>query len=308
MLVKRALIAAKAESTYNTDSSPGATDVVRVENLEVNLAEGARMHERPALRGTLGQLKHVYGGALVGINFDVPVAGSGTAGTAPEFGDLLKAAGMSETVVADTSVTYEPASSDHDSATIYFYEDGTLYKATGCRGNVSFNGEAGKYGVLSFSMIGHVTGPTDASLISGTFSTVVPPIIESATFTIDSYAATIAALTFDLQNQVVMPPSVNAADSYAAIRIASRDVIGSINPEMELVATEDFIGNWRSGAAMALSIGTIGGTAGNQWDLTMPAVSYREPSRGDRDGVRTLELTFGAAEDSGDDEISLAFT
>lgn len=308
MLVKRALLAAKIETTYGTDSSPAGTDVVRVENLEVNLAEGARLHERPALRGSLGQLKHVYGGALVGMTFDVPVAGSGTAGTAPEFGDLLRACGMGETVVASTSVAYAPVSDDIESCTIKFYEDGTLYTATGCVGNVSFNGEAGKYGVLSFSMMGHIAGPTDSALISGTFSTVVPPVMTGATFTIDSYAGVIAALTFDMQNQVVMPPSVNSADGYAAIRIASRDVIGTINPEMTLVATEDWIGNWRSGKAMALATGTIGATAGNRWALSMPAVSYREVSRGDRDGIRTLELTYGAAEDSGDDELTLTFT
>jgi hypothetical protein len=37
-------------------------------------------------------------------------------------------------------------------------------------------------------------------------------------------------------------------------------------------------------------------------------VSYREVSRGDRDGIRTIDLTYGAAESSGDDEATLLFT
>ena len=308
MLVKRSLLAANIETTYGTSSSPGVNDVVRAENIELSLSEGARMHERPAHRGSLGSLKHIYGGSLASISFDVPVAGSGTAGTAPEFGDLLRSCGLDETVVASTSVAYAPVSTGMESCTISFYEDGTLYVLTGCRGNVSLTGEAGKYAVLSFSMTGHIAGPTDAAIISGVFPTTVPPVMVGATFTIDSFSGVIGNLTMDLQNQLALPPSVNAADGYAAIRITGRDVIGTIDPEMELVATENWVGNWRSGAEMALATGTIGATAGNRWALSHPAVSYREVSRGDRDGIRTVELSYGAAEDSGDDEIELIFT
>jgi hypothetical protein len=59
---------------------------------------------------------------------------------------------------------------------------------------------------------------------------------------------------------------------------------------------------------MALTTGAIGGTAGNILTVTMPALSYREAAPGDREGVRTMEMSYGAAESSGDDEVSLAFT
>ena len=45
----------------------------------------------------------------VEVTFEVEMAGSGTAGTAPAFGPLLKACGNSETIVTDTSVTYAPS-------------------------------------------------------------------------------------------------------------------------------------------------------------------------------------------------------
>ena len=308
MLTKRSVLLSKIESTYGTDSTPGGTDAVRVENLQINPAASARMHERPAIRGTLGTLKHVYGGSLGEITFDVPVAGSGTAGTAPEFDSLLRACAMGSTIVAGTSVTYSPVSSGFESTTIKFYEDGTLYALTGAVGNVSLNAEAGKFGVLSFTMTGHIAAVSDASLVSGTFDTAVPPVFLGASFAIDSYAAVISAFSFDLQNTIAMPPSVNSADGFAAIRVTGRDVVTSFDPEKVTVATEAFEANWRSGAAMALATGTIGGTAGNRWSVSMPAVSYRELSKGDRDGIVVYELSGGAAEDSGDDEISVAFT
>lgn len=77
---------------------------------------------------------------------------------------------------------------------------------------------------------------------------------------------------------------------------------------MNLLATNDFISDWEAGTEMALSTGVIGGTAGNQFQISMPAVSYRDVSLGDRDGLRTIELPFGAHESSGDDGVSLAFT
>ena len=61
------------------------------------------------------------------------LAGSGTAGTAPRYGALLQACGLSETIVASTSVTYAPVSSAFSSATIYFNNDGIRHILTGCR-------------------------------------------------------------------------------------------------------------------------------------------------------------------------------
>lgn len=309
MLTKRSVLVAKIESEYGTDSSPAGGDAVRVENLSLNPVEALRMHERPTLRGTLStSLKHVPGGSLGNVTFDVPLAGSGTAGAVPETDALLRACGFGSTVVTDTSVTYAPVSEDLESATLKFYEDGTLYAMTGCVGNVSFAAEAGKYGMLSFAMTGHIAAVSDATLVSGTFDAAVPPVFSGASFTIDSYAAIIANLTWDLQNTIATPPSVNSADGFADVRITGRDPVVTLDPEKVLVATEAFEANLRSGASMALATGVIGATAGNRWAINCPAVSFRELSKGERDGIVIYELTGGASEDSGDDEVSLAFT
>ncbi|MGR8917981.1 MAG: phage tail tube protein [Gammaproteobacteria bacterium] len=309
-MTKRGVLTAKVESTYNSDSSPGTSDVVRAEEVSIDLNRGAKMNERPAQRGTLGQLPHLYGGALGAIEFSVPIAGSGTAGTAPEVDALLRACGMAVTTVPSTSVAYAPTSDaqNHESCTIKYYEDGTLYVFTGCVGNVSVNAEAGAHGKLQFSMVGHISGPSDSALISGSFSTVSPPQIKGLSYTLDSYAGVIAALTADLQNTIAELPSVNGADGYGRMQITARDVMMTVNPEVELVATEDYVGNWRSGASQAVAFGTVGATAGNRWALAMPAAVVREIGKEERDGVAVYALTLGCAESSGDDEITLTFT
>ena len=107
---------------------------------------------------------------------------------------------------------------------------------------------------------------------------------------------------------MVTPPSVSAANGYSQIRITGRDVSGSFDPEATLLADHDFAAEWKSGAALALDSGVVGSAAGNRWRIQCPAISYREISEGDREGLRTLEIGFGAAEINGDDEISLVFT
>jgi hypothetical protein len=308
MLTRREVILAKVEQTYGVDAVPtAATDAVLVENPAWS-HEGARMVDRSPAVGRLAHRQALFGGTLKQITFEAEIKGSGTAGTAPELGVLLRGCGFSQTVSAGVSVTYKPASTNHESLTIYYYSDGLLYKITGARGTVTGNLEAGQTGKLSFTFTGKTSAPTDVALVSPTLAATVPPRLVSVPFTIDSYAAVISSLEFDAGITVSMPPSIAAADGYAQLRITERNLTGSFDPEAILVATQDFIGKWRSGALMALDTGVIGGTAGNRYQVQMPAVYYNDVGQGERDGIRTFEMSFAGTESAGDDEISLIFT
>ena len=110
-------------------------------------------------------------------------------------------------------------------------------------------------------------------------------------------------------NQIATPADVSETDGYGEIQIIGRDVTGTFSPEFDTIANEDFIGNWKSGKSMVLASGNIGSTQYNKFKIDMPAVYYRDPpGPGDRDGIRTLELPFAAAESSGDDEVTIEFT
>ncbi len=308
MLTRRSVILAKIESTYNTDPTPATSaDEVLVENLAW-ANEGLRMNERPAVRPSLGALQHVYGGRLLAVTFDVEVKGSGTAGAAPEIGALLRACALGETIVAITSVTYAPVSTAHESITLYLYEDGKLIKVTGARGEVAFTLEAGNKVMANFSFKGHVSAQTDVSLPTPSFDSTAPVPYTGGSFAIDSFAGVIGSLSFALGNTVSTPPSVNGSDGYGEVTITGRDVTGSFDPEDELVATEDWIGNFISGASMVLATGAIGSVAGNIINITMPAVYYRDVAPGDRDGIRSFDMSYAAAESTTDDEISIALT
>ncbi len=309
MLVRRELVLLKIEGTYNTDPVPtAASDALLVANPSWS-HEGARMLDRNVVRSTLDTAQKIYAGSLMAVSFDVELKGSGTAGTAPEMGAALRACGLDETIIASTSVTYAPVSEDLESCTIYYYQDGKRYVLTGCRGNVSFNLAAGEYGVASFSFTGHIGTATDTALPTGTFDATLPQALIGLTaLSVGGYSAEIASMSFDLTNEIITPASISATDGYGEIRIGGRDVNGSLDPADVLIAANDFVADWKANTTGALDTGVHGSVAGNRYQVQMPAIAYRDISPGDRDGVRTLDIGFGAGITSGDDEFSLAFT
>ena len=101
----------KAETTYGTDSTPtGTANAILVRNLEITPIQADAV-ERELIRGYMGNFEVLLANQRVEVTFDVEMAASGTAGTAPKWGPIMKACGNSETVVANTRVTYAPISS-----------------------------------------------------------------------------------------------------------------------------------------------------------------------------------------------------
>jgi hypothetical protein len=314
MLKTREVLLAKIESTYNTDPTPvAATDSVQVEDLSFSF-EGARMNERPATRPSLGKLQSAYGGSLMQVSFSAELRGPGSAyaaSTRPEVDVLLRACGMAATIVTtpgSETATYKPASSSLESCTLYLYRDAKRIIVTGCRGNVEFSFEAGARGMAKFTLTGHWSAETDTALATPTFDTTVAPTVKGGSFAIGGYAAVVNALSVNLNNQVAMPGSISGTDGFGEIRITGRDVAGSFDPEDVLVATKPFLANWTAGTTGSLTTGAIGATQYNKYTVTLPVAYPREVSPGDRDGITIFDIGYGAAESSGDDEVSVVFS
>jgi len=308
-LVHRSVVLAKTETTYNTDATPtAAANSILCEKLSYK-PTGLKMAKRSAIKATLGTLQQINAGYLIDVSMDVEIKGSGTAGTAPELDALLLACGMASTISASTSVTYAPASSSQKSATIYIYEDGSLYKITGCRGTYKLTAKVGEVPMISFTMTGHLGSVTDASLVTGTYVSTVPPALVNVPMTIgSSYNPIIETLELDIGNKVEMPPDIQAADAYGEVIIGDRDVKGKIDPEATLVSTNDYWGQFKSGTTLALDTGVVGATAGNQWELKAPKIYYENLGAGNRNSILTYSADFAATETNGDDEFSLIFT
>ena len=305
--MKKQVILAKIESTYNTDPTPTVSaNEVFVDSFEES-NEGLRILERNGPKNTLGPLAPVYAGTLKALTITVRARGSGTAGTPPEAGPLLRACGFGETIVASTSVTYAPVSSGFESVTIYRYYDGKLHKYTGCIGNMTLSQDTGDFHVLTFNLFGHFVSETDVALVTPVYDTAQPIAAINGTFTFDSYNAIINNLAFDMGNTIAEAVDYNGSDGFGTIRITDRNVTGSFDPEDVLVATYDFWTEFVGSTTAAMSTAALG-TAGNQIALSFPALKITNVSPGDRDGILTRTIEFAAVESAGDDQVSIAFT
>lgn len=311
-LTRKKFLIAKIESTYGTDPTPvGGSNAIQVTNLEVTPIESDNV-QAAAYQGFIGNSTRstLVANKRVSVTFDVELAGSGTAGTAPAFGPLLKSCGLSETTVADTSVTYAGVSSSFDSATIYCFYDGTRHKITGARGSVSFNFTAGQFAVASFNFIGIYNAPDDTAL-SGNFTVanqaaaieVNDTNMTTATFH-GVTSARIESLDLALNNELIYKETASNKE----VLITNRAPGGTAVIEAPAVGTTDYFAK-AVGVTTASSSLVLGATAGNIVTLTAAQTDITGVTYGDTNGVVSLSMPYLALPTTaGNDELSLAFT
>jgi len=203
---------------------------------------------------------------------------------------------------------YDPVSSGYESGTIYGYFDGLLHKLTGARGTFTVDGQAGQYGKVTFTFTGQYVAPTDASLpTTSVYETTLPPIFENAKLYINGIAAVVDKVTFDAGVEVVPRADANSSDGYNGVIIVDRMAKGGIDPEMQLVADENFWLRLANSTIMPFRT-RFGSVIGNQIWLLGPAVQYTGLTYQSRDSLRVLDaaLAFNQFQ-SGDDEVILFF-
>ena len=305
LIKKRSAILAKIESVYGTDPTPDTSDGVLVE--ELSPGQTTEYIERNPVKGTYGSLPGLIGRNIGTLSFQCELKGSGAAGTAPEYGVLLRSCGMGETIVPATSVTYAPVSTGFESCTIYAYMDGKLRKYTGCRGTYTIDMSVGQRAMITFNMTGTYE-ESDAALVSPTLDATTPVKLTSAAFSFESYSAVVSSVSIDAGMEVITPDNINSSSGYGEVSIVNRAMTGSCDPEQTLVATRDWQTKFLAGTESALAILACNGSAGNICNITAPICVATDLQDGDRDGIMTYDLPFSMNENTGDDEISIAFT
>jgi len=301
-------LAAKVEAGEGTKETLAAADAVLVSNLK--FSPDIEMYKRDTMRGSLSRDPSISGKQRATISFDVEMKGSGTPGTAPDYGKLLKGCGYSETLVTSTSVTYKPATTGiGNSFSLSAYLDGVIAKIWGARGNVKGSMDSGKPGILSFEFQGANFEVVDGDLLTGiSYSTIIPPAFLSAALLINAYAAICSKVDFDTANTLALRESINSASGFLSCLITGRNPKGSLDPELSTIAVHDWFGKWKTpGTLGSLSLAATG-AAGNIVTVSFPKVRYASIASNDRNGIRTLGLDFEACLSSGDDEISIALT
>jgi len=386
ILINRAALLAKIETTEGVDASPAATDAVLVEVADSPISIDAERIQPNEAQASLDRSESIVGGMKVSLTCSVLLRGTDTPGVAPAWGTLLKACGFDELVTATgvpaaaelltagsaTSATLGAGaaatanlyrgmpisfakSGDPDrlsfisgytaakaatltdtfasvldptfdyrilpnvryvgtsdkskikTLTLYWYEDGTLYKIVGARGTVDFAIPTGGIGKINFKFSGIAGSPVraDAALPSIDFGVSFdPPRFRAGAFTIDRRPASLKNLTFNTNTQLAQPGDPNAAEGFGSPFPTERRWEGQIDPNETLAATRDILGDFRGGAKRLIHA-RYGETPGNRFAFTVPNAKYVTYGQAVDEKARTASTTF---ECTGADDAAVQFT
>lgn len=304
----RALLV-KRETTYGTDAVPtGAADAVLLRSIKVSPLNQETV-DRTLVRPYLGGFEKLPTKQMVQLELEMEAVGFGTAGPASPtagYDALLRICGLSRTVNAGVSVVYSPVSTALDSATVYFYQDGTLHKALGCRGNLMISMSLDQIPVYKLTLWGLYGGITDGALPAVTLTSYQTPEVVNAlnTTALNIHGLTTAALRnleINLNNQIVHRDLVNTSQE---ILLTDRVPSGTLQIEATTVAVKDWWTLVRNATLGSLSI--THGTAGKRVKLDSTRMQLVGPDFTDQDNVveMTLQMNF-VPSTAGNDELSI---
>lgn len=312
-LMRKTAILAKIETTYATDAAPtGAANAILISNATFTF--NYNNVDRDLMRAYLGGAEQLVGSRNVTASFDVEIAGSGAAGTAPAWGPLVRACGMAETITASARVEYNPVSATFDSLTIYYSVDGLLHKAIGCRGTMTMGMGEGERPLFKFTFTGIDGGTVAQADPAQTLTAFKPPLVvtdaNSGDIKLGGTYATGAitggtaypsrGLQLDLGNTVQYIPMLGGQ----SVEITQRATTGSMQLDLTAAQGATFITDINSNTTTSLSF-EHGTTAGNKVLVFAPVVQRINPSWQDFNGTVQLGMDLRLTPNTGNDELRI---
>lgn len=307
LLTRKRVILIEAETSYGSDPGIVAADAVLVRDLSIT-PQSSDVVSRDVVRPFLGAFQQLLANTNVEVTFSVELAGSGTVGVAPRYGDALKACGFSETIASNTSVTYAPVSTSFSSVTIHYNTDGVRHKVVGARGSFVINGSVGEIPTIDFTFQGIYIPPTDTALPTVTYGDQATPLIfkngNTTGFQLLSHSAALSSISMDIGNELVYRELVGGTQETLLV---NRNITGTVSIEAMALGTKDYFA-----AAVAETTGNLtflhGTTAGNKIQVSSTKADIGDVAYAEEDGIQMLEIPYTLVPTSANDEISIVYT
>lgn len=310
--IRNTAILAKIETTEGADAVPtGAANALLISDLTVNPLNAQNV-DRALIRNYFGASEQLVGTAYVSVDFTCELAGSGTAGTAAPWGELLRACGFAEAGAAGYKDYKPDTPANQKSASIYYYDDGVLHKLLGAKGSVSLGLGIGERPTLQFSFLGKDGGVTAAANPTTTLTGWKQPLVITDPNTSDvkfggtyatgavtggtSYAS--RGLSLDVGNSVQYTPMLGGE----YIDITGREVTGSLQLDLTAAQEVTFMASVKSNTLQAISL-EHGTTAGGIVGVYMTAAQLINPSKQDANGRRLIGFDLRSVPSAGNDDI-----
>ena len=310
LLTENVVTCAKVETTYGVDAAPTGTDALltsEVKFMPLEMKTVSRKLDKP----NSGSDQEVVVDFWAQIEFSVELAGSGTLGTAPAFGKLLRACRCLETIVATTSVAYTPNRSSTTSLTFYWWMDGNRHVMLGARGTFTIEINSQNIPYLKFKFTGLYVPPganANPTVLGGLAQFQLPNAVNfdnTPVPTLHGYSNVYTAFSFDAGCNVQVFNNPGERE----IRITKHEAKGSITMLAPPLGTKDFFA-----IALANTLGTFkiehGPTASTKWFLQCASNTCQimNPKYGDNEGRSTIEANLNfVPTTAGGDEWQLRF-
>lgn len=308
-------VGCKVEATPGTAETAAAADMVLVENFKFTPSYG--FSENNSMSGGTFSKEAGASGMQVGsVSFDVVMKGSGTAGTAPEWRDLIMMGGFSETIVGGTSVTYAPAAPE-SYYTVYAVVPGLggagedmLMRMAGCQANIKFTWKAGELRRMSVEATGIIAAPSDSTILGlPTWDTTAPTAFLNDAFTIHGTTLAFETFALDMGQQTAYRPNANGATGALTAQITSRRPTFTVDIEAEKLATFNVYTRITANTTGAIAM-TPSASAGNKVALSCPKTQFTGVDHADRAGALVWSVKGAClrSANAGNDEVQVILT
>lgn len=267
---KRKVLLAAVESTYGVKPTLGAAQGIMALDVSIDPMVGQNLDRNVDFLWLTSQ-ETIPAEVHAKLKFKVELAASGTLGTAPFWGPLLRGCGFAQTIAAGASVTYNPISSGFESVSFDFWIDGIRYQLTGARGNAVFRVEMG-IPYIEFEFWGLFNRPDAAAVITPTLTGARRPLaaqsVNTPTFTLNSVALGLRSFVLNAGVAVIPRMTMGVAPE---ILITGRDgEVLDMQVEARSLATFDPYGLAEAGTLIPIAL-THGTTAGQRIKFAAPA-------------------------------------
>lgn len=298
LLQRKRLLAAKIETTIGTLETLAAADGNFLV-YEPQLTPTIDMVDRPQ-QGSFSHNSLSYGFQRAQLTFRTDVIGDG-AGGVPAWADLfLPACGWVKSG-STFSPSDETPGSNVKTLSMALYEDGRVRQMAGCAGTFQVVMNAGQPIQIEWTFDGKWIDTVDATLLAHTPPSQLPIRFADQAILFDSWQPCVNELRLDAGNTVNMRECQSASDGsgYSNAHIVDRRSTITVDPEAELVATEDIFGDWESRQAIQFQAVVGDGTD----ELTFESdVEIENIQPGDRNGMIVDQVTLFAP-----DSFTIAF-
>lgn len=304
----------KLESTPYTAETLGGGDYdFRARDIEC----GPEIEEYKRLyaTGDYGAFNSIMGKRKGTVSFAVDMAPSGTNTTPPEWGKILKACAVSETI-GGSNVTYKgDAQENNTPATIEIVDrdEGSsptqvVTKLAGCMGNgriiMDSLGQPVRLEVEFQGRLVSITDRESGSLITPSgFDNTLPDAVLSSTLTLFGEAQPLDKVTLDFGNDIQMALDPSSSDGYKGAYVVNRLPTLQIDPHLDTIANRGNYARWTGNTTGAFSM-----SVGSNVVISAPCAQIIKGYDGaDRDGftVNTIDCILTRTSDTDETDFQI---